>query len=86
MSYYAHKLCLEVPQLRLFQGAAAMPGNIIWVFLMAGIVANFFSPAGVMLIEQKFAFFCLFMRTLADNRLFNFVDANLFHLKSVSVS
>lgn len=31
---------------------------------MTGIVANFFSPAGIMLIEQKFAFFCLFMRNL----------------------
>lgn len=30
---------------------------------MVGLVANFFSPAGVMLIEQKFAIFCLFMRS-----------------------
>lgn len=43
---------------------SALPGNIIWIFLMTGIVANFFSPAGIMLIEQKFAFFCLFMRNL----------------------
>eukprot|EP00435_Cladocopium_sp_Y103_P051294 s992_g15.t2 len=33
--------------------SSAMLGNIIWAFLMTGIVANFFSPAGVMLIEQK---------------------------------
>jgi len=44
--------------------AAAMPGNIVWLFLITGIVANFFNPSGVMLIEQKFACFCLFMRNL----------------------
>lgn len=44
-----------------------MPGNIIWLFLITGIVANFFEPSGVMLIEQKFACFCLFMRPLGIN-------------------
>lgn len=45
-----------------------MPGNIVWLFLITGIVANFFNPSGVMLIEQKFACFCLFMRPLGINR------------------
>ncbi|CAK9052429.1 unnamed protein product, partial [Durusdinium trenchii] len=43
---------------------AAIPQMIIWSCLFMAIVANLFSPPNVMLIEKKFAIFCLFMRNL----------------------